>query len=318
VSIDSDIQAYIAEHRQHTDDTESNHGSEITGSSAYTIIQYMNEGECIAGRPLTVQEAEDLQIDREERLPKKTTSPSHDNPWLPFASQNDWDLTSWFAHAQVSKGHIDDFFKRPSLLIPTACGPPGTLNSYKNMVDTIYNIPYGIPGGDRWLEQEIIVEPQLRGGMPEKHILRYRPIKQCLEFLLGHRPFASWAPIKKSYGTSGPRIYDEMHTGTWWWDTQRKLPPGATIVPVITATDTTLMTQQAGDRTAWPLYIESGNLNRRTRRKQTTPATLLVGLLPISKAVSKNSDSNLNATNKSDLYHQSMKIIFERRTPPLL
>jgi hypothetical protein len=300
-----------------SDDIESDDGSEDTGSSTHTILQYMNEGECVAGRAFTIQEVQEFVLENpQEHVPKKIHPPSYENPWLPFASQHDWDLTSWFAHAQLSKGQIDKWFKTPSLQISPAQNTLKALNSHEDMLNTIYDIPYGISNGDRWLQREITVDPQVLGGRLEKHILRYRPIKQCLEFLLGHRPFASelsWAPVKKSYGTSGPRVYDEMHTGTWWWNTQSRLPPGATVVPIIIATDKTLMTQHAGDRTAWPLYIQVGNLNRRTRRKQTTPATLLVALLPTSKATTKNSDIKLNSIIKSKLYHQCMKTFFERK-----
>jgi len=46
------------------------------------------------------------------------------------------------------------------------------------------------------------------------------------------------------------RIYSEMNTGDWWWDTQDQLPAGVTIVPVICASDKTHLTNFSGDKHA--------------------------------------------------------------------
>jgi hypothetical protein len=51
-----------------------------------------------------------------------------------------------------------------------------------------------------------------------------------------------------------------MNTGDWWWDTQDLLPAGATIVPVICASDKTHLTNFSGDQHAWPLYLTVGNI----------------------------------------------------------
>lgn len=164
--------------------------------------------------------------------------------------------------------------------------------------------------------KSIQIQAQATGGNAEKLILRYRPIRRCLEFLLGHAPFAAdmfWAPVRKSYGVDGERVYDEMNTGNWWWDMQQQLPPGATLVPVIPATDKTIMTKLGGDRVVWPVYLQIGNHSRRLRREQQVPSTILFGLLPISKVVSKSMDNEMAASVKSDLYHYCMRLIFHGR-----
>lgn len=186
------------------------------------------------------------------------------------------------------------------------------LKSYADLTRAIYEIPYGIPGGDHWEQVSIWIKPQIAGAKDEVQILRYRLIKNCLNFLLGHAPFATqmlWAPVKKSYGLEGARVYDEMNTGTWWWDMQQRLPPGATLVPIILATDKTIMTKLGGDRVTWPIYLQIRNHTRQLRREQQVPSTILVGLLPVSKAVSKSTDQVLLAKIKSEVYHHCMKII---------
>jgi hypothetical protein len=52
-----------------------------------------------------------------------------------------------------------------------------------------------------------------------------------------------------------------MNTAEWWWETQFALPATSTIVPLLLATDKTLLTQHHGDTTAWPVYLTVGNLD---------------------------------------------------------
>jgi hypothetical protein len=282
--------------------------TETSGISNVTELVVFTENEVSAGKTVPWDE-----ISAEE-LPPPLPVVRAESPWWPFASKGDWELASWFARSKVSKESIKDYFRNPAL-VPERPEQQGALKNYTDLMRAMYTIPYGIPRQDFWEERRITVAPQVKGGKPEQHIVLFRPIQPCLEFLLGHRPFAPylvWAPVKKSYGTQGSRVYDEMHTGEWWWDMQTKLPPGATIIPLIIATDKTLMTQLRGDQSAWPVYLTIGNLPREIRRKQTIPATLLIGFLPISKDITKSSDSAMAYSVKSELYHQAMSAIFER------
>jgi hypothetical protein len=90
----------------------------------------------------------------------------------------------------------------------------------------------------------------------------YQNPKDDIRFLLGHEPFESHLSYSfvRQYNDDDERIYSEMHTGDWWWETQEKLPEQATIVPVLIATDKTMLTQHHGDTSAWPVYMTIGNL----------------------------------------------------------
>ena len=63
---------------------------------------------------------------------------------------------------------------------------------------------------------------------------------------------------------------------------QKILEPGATIVPVILASDKTHLSQFSGDKQAWPVYLTIGNINQSIRRKPSERATVLVGYIPIT------------------------------------
>ncbi|KZP26028.1 hypothetical protein FIBSPDRAFT_909360 [Athelia psychrophila] len=61
------------------------------------------------------------------------------------------------------------------------------------------------------------------------------------------------------------------------------LPEGATIAPVNLASDKTHLTNFGGDKSAWPVYLNIGNISKEFCCQPSSHATWLVGYLPISK-----------------------------------
>ncbi|HEV7736460.1 MAG TPA: hypothetical protein VGO47_03695, partial [Chlamydiales bacterium] len=62
-----------------------------------------------------------------------------------------------------------------------------------------------------------------------------------------------------------------------------KLPSGATVVPVILASDKTQLSQFGGDKQAWPVYISIGNIQKAIRRQLSKRAMILLGYMPVTK-----------------------------------
>ena len=82
--------------------------------------------------------------------------------------------------------------------------------------------------------------------------LYYRDIFKCIQFVMAHHPFQAhldFGPVRLANSESC-RIYRVINTGDWWWDTQDQRPAGATIVPVICASDKTHLTNFSGDQHA--------------------------------------------------------------------
>src|ERR1700753_3948820 len=60
---------------------------------------------------------------------------------------------------------------------------------------------------------------------------------------------------------------------------QMKLPDGATLVPIILASDKTQLTQMSGDKQAWPVYITIGNISKEVRHQISNHGVLLLAFL---------------------------------------
>jgi len=198
------------------------------------------------------------------------------NPWHPFQSARDFQQAQSFS--QQTKTWIDQHLRRglDNLKIES-------FQSADALRKLLSELDFGL-GDDSWIEDH-------------SHIfgtLYYRDIFKCIQFLLAHLPFQAHLdcePVRLA-DLESRQIYSEMNTGDWWWDTQDHLPAGATIVPVIWASDRTHLTNFSGDLHAWPLCLTIGNIRNDMRRKPTKRASILVGLIPCPPKGAKNTDDS--------------------------
>ena len=79
-----------------------------------------------------------------------------------------------------------------------------------------------------------------------------------------------------------------MWTGKWWHTVQSLLPPGATVAPVIIATDKTQLTQFSGGKSAYPIYLTLGNIPHSIWHKPSQQGTVLLGYLSVNKIEGRN------------------------------
>ncbi|KAG1840328.1 hypothetical protein C8R48DRAFT_679620 [Suillus tomentosus] len=76
-----------------------------------------------------------------------------------------------------------------------------------------------------------------------------------------------------------------MHTGKWWWETQKRLDelrPGGTIVPIIISSDKTQVTMFR-NKTAYPVYLTIGNIPKELRCKPSSSSHILLAYLPTTR-----------------------------------
>jgi hypothetical protein len=127
------------------------------------------------------------------------------------------------------------------------------------------------------------------------------------------------------------RNYKEIFSGEWAWRTQVRLffqlpslyqnslpfqatlPPGAALIPVILASDSTALTVFVGDKEAWPLYLSIGNINSDIRNKPSKGAWVLIAYIP---AVKWADEPGHHTALKHRLFHQCLKRVLESLIQP--
>lgn len=87
------------------------------------------------------------------------------------------------------------------------------------------------------------------------------------------------------------------------------LPKGATLAPLILATDKTQLTQFSGSKQAYPVYLTIGNLPSGIRRKPSEKGAILLAYLSTDKISSSNLSVAAKRAKLHQLFHESMRHI---------
>ncbi len=90
---------------------------------------------------------------------------------------------------------------------------------------------------------------------------------------------------------------------------QKLLPKGVTIALVIIASDKTQLSHFSGDKSAWPVYLTIGNIDKDIRWKPSKHVTVLIGYLPISKLECFSKKQQL--VESYQLFHTCMHSLLE-------
>ncbi|KAJ7604630.1 hypothetical protein FB45DRAFT_768475 [Roridomyces roridus] len=136
---------------------------------------------------------------------------------------------------------------------------------------------------------------------------------ECIKQLMGNPLFKEnmvYAPERAYTSAKGTtRVLDEMWTGNWWWDIQKRLPKGACVSGIILSSDKTKLSNFQGDKTAWPVYLTIGNISKEIRRQPSKHATVLVGYLPVSKLTCFSDD--IRSMEGYRVFHKAMARILQ-------
>ena len=140
--------------------------------------------------------------------------------------------------------------------------------------------------------------------------IHLRNMIRCLEFLMGYPGFWHNQTYEPSciYNENEHQVYNEMHTGEWWWKKLKKHSSQVTIIPILISSDKMVMSFNYGDQILWPVYIIIGNLDAKIRQSQKRPGTLLFGFIPIVYERSKDAN-NKDKDSKAKIYHMVLKTI---------
>ena len=228
---------------------------------------------------------------REEAFPDAGKGEDTDCPemadmvhgYFPFKGRRSYAMAKWLYESKTTQGKVDEYFKDPRNKRSHLCFSNG-----RGWLRRLETIPHGIKDDD-WTTEHLTIPLEFSGVKTHRVMFVYRDILRVIRFLLGYRPFKEelvYAPVRH-FNSKDERMFSEMHTGDWWWRTQLQLPPKATLVPLLLATDKTMLTKHRGDLAAWPVYATIGNLKAEARRSQKRPGLVLLGLLPVFEVEGK-------------------------------
>ncbi len=174
------------------------------------------------------------------------TGSQNNNSFYPFNDQLDYALADYFAESETTKHNVDKFLF--NLLIK----PITKKLSYRNVdewIEKLFAIPWGIPD-NKWTEHKFELESSIDKIAGQRLTIQSRNVIDCLRFFIGHPRFWENQPYQLSciYNQKDDQVYNERHMGNWWWEKQKKLPVGTTIISILLASDKTMMSLSHGDQ----------------------------------------------------------------------
>ncbi|KAG2120459.1 uncharacterized protein F5147DRAFT_741494 [Suillus discolor] len=108
------------------------------------------------------------------------------------------------------------------------------------------------------------------------------------------------------------RMYHDLHTGKWWWSTQKELETKkhrATVIPIILSSDKTQVTMFR-NKSAYPVYMTIGNIPKEIRRKPSQRAWILLAYLPTAK-LKHITNKAVRCWTSTNLFHTCLHHILE-------
>ncbi|PPQ75356.1 hypothetical protein CVT26_015158 [Gymnopilus dilepis] len=315
--------------RDDVDDRNANDGSNsnaIAGPGPATAANILRRGAAAIHRERVFDDRTDQRtvdwVEGAGRVLRKVTPPSYidgdardeegdvqmadggSSPFVPFSSELDWKVAQWAIRDGPGQGAFDRLLEIPGVVEKLGL-------SYHNI---------------RALHQKIDSIPERAGVWETKHLffnddpnekytIRFRDPIEAIKSLWKDpelSPHMFFRPAKVYTNKDREiRIFSEMHTSKWWHVCQSKLPNGATLAPVIIATDKTQLTQFSGSKSAYPIYLTIGNIPKAMRRKPSKKACILIGYLSVEKVARNNMTARAARSRIQRIFHESMRIILE-------
>ncbi|KAI8136968.1 hypothetical protein BJV82DRAFT_675291 [Fennellomyces sp. T-0311] len=159
-------------------------------------------------------------------------------------------------------------------------------------------------------------EKEFTKGIVEPLELVYRDIHDLCEHLFGHPSFSEVLNIypsiyRRDDDVNGPRVYDDLDSGIWWQSLQAELPDEYVILPIMLASDQTLVSGNLRTK-SWPIYMKLGNIPVEVRDQPTYGASHLLGYFPTIEWKAPTAAPSWFTTAKYAVIHHCMSKILGR------
>ncbi|TFK64692.1 hypothetical protein BDN72DRAFT_774279 [Pluteus cervinus] len=198
-----------------------------------------------------------------------------DNPWAPFNSQLEWEIAKWAKLRRQGSTAFSDLLAIPGVRERLGLSYSNSRELNKIIDDELTS------RRPRFQRTEVVVQNEVCE-------LYYRDIIECIRSLWADKdltPHLIFKPVKHYTDAEHKnRVYHDMHTAKWWWETQLALDgeaEGGTVIPILISSDKTTLTTFGG-KSAYPIYMTIGNIPKELRRKPSCHAQILLGYLPIA------------------------------------
>ncbi|KAI8137275.1 hypothetical protein BJV82DRAFT_674963 [Fennellomyces sp. T-0311] len=127
----------------------------------------------------------------------------------------------------------------------------------------------------------------------------YFDIKYLTQSLFNDPLFSNLMKLSPTMAYRGDeRIYTDLHNSDWWHQMQGVSPPGSVVLPLMLASDQTLVSGNQREK-AWPIYLKLGNIPVEYRDKDAFDTRRLLAYLPVLNTKSLGTDEWVRTAKQS-------------------